>query len=406
MRILIVEEALRDLKAHWFDYIQTITQACQRQGWSVEVACHQQVAPEIQQALPCLPLFRYARYLDNAAQRLPGDRYYGFVLHSWRMLQVLWPLFNQANAKHRAPYEQVFAPTVMLHHLLAWWIVMTFHPHRPRHLTLFFVTNPGVWDADQQRAVLPRSTALLAGLLKLFGRLVYRQRVTLAVETQGAQQEFEALSRLPFTLMPHPVPESGSPNRLDGQPTPLNFACYGFARYEKGSDLFKQAIEQILADPDFSAKFSIQWVDDFTLPDGSLCSLSPEFKAHGQVCVIDRPVMPDTYQALLAQTSCMILPYRNSSYHARVSRVAIEAAYQGIPMIYTQGGWLAETVSKYGAGIAIADESLSELVEAIGQMAQDYERYQQQAKERVAIAKQYFCAENFCKQLLGTLGTP
>lgn len=394
-RLLIVEEALRDLKAHWFEYIKTIDEGARAAGWTVDVACHQAACLSIQQAFSSFPVFRYARYLDNQTNRLPGDRYYGFILHSLRQVKVLWPLLNQ-----QAQYDLAFAPTVMMHHLLAWWLIMTFHPNKPKRLTLFFVTNPGIWNTQSQTATLPKSSALMGRLLKLFRRQVEQDKVTLAVETKGAQQEFGTLTQLPFTLMPHPVPNSVIASDLQRLIEPLNFACYGFARYEKGSDLLKAAIAQVLAErTDFPTKFSVQWVEAFSLPDGSLCQID-DLKEYAKVTIIDKPVMPAAYQQLLAKTSCMILPYRNSSYYARVSRVAIEAAYQGIPVIYTRGGWLEDTITEYGAGIGIADQSVEELVRAIEEMAMNYSRYQQEAIANAAKAKRYFSAKSFCNQLL------
>lgn len=393
-RLLIIEEALRDLKAHWFEYIKTIAEESQQKGWFVEVACHQNAASKIQQTFSSLPIFRYARYLDNKNNRLPGDRYYGFILHSIRSLKVLWPLLKQ-----QPQYDAIFLPTVLMHHLLAWWCIMTFHSNRPRHLTLFFVTNPGVWKKQTNSAVLTKSSMLTGQLLKLFTGKVKQQIVTLAVETQVAKQEFEALTQLPFSLFPHPV--SAYSTSITSTQSPLNFACYGFARYEKGSDLLQLAIEKLLKEhPEVTAKFSIQWLDSFTLPNGSTCEIRNLLKSHPNVRIVDRAMMPEEYQRLLQQTSCMILPYRNSSYYARVSRVAIEAAYQGIPMIYTRGGWLEEAVSNYGSGIGIQDESLEDLVEAIITMATTYDSYRQKAIKNSAVAKQYFSADTFCKQLL------
>ncbi|MEL7355044.1 MAG: glycosyltransferase [Cyanobacteria bacterium J06560_6] len=359
------------------------------------MACHQDAAPEIRQTLSSFPIFRYARYLDNKTNRLPGDRYYGFISHSIRQLKALWPLLNQ-----QTQYDLVFSPTVMLHHLLAWWVLMTFHPKKPRHLTLFFVTNPGIWNPQSKTATFPKSAFLLGSLLKLFRRQVEQGKVTLAVETGGAQQEFEALAHMPFTLMPHPVPNSATNSVIFASTQPLNFACYGFARYEKGSDLLKSAIKVVLAkQPDFSSNFSLQWIDPFMLPNGSSCHIN-DLQLHPKVTVIDRPLMPIAYQQLLDQTSCMILPYRNSSYYARVSRVAIESAYRGIPIIYTKGGWLEEVVLEFGVGIGIKDESVENLVEAINQMNINYSSFRQQAMEKRTQAQQYFSSQNFCQQLL------
>ena len=423
-KILVVEESLRDLKAHWFEYIKTIGLAAEQQAWEVDVACHKNAVAEISQTFrSSFPIFRHARYLDNNAL-LPGDRYYGFILHSWRCLRVLWPLLSK-----QPRYDEIFAPTVLVHHLLAWWILMTIHPKKPRHLTLFFVTNPGAWDASNQRGIIAPgfSTKLQGQLLNMFGQLVEKGKVCLAVETQGAQQEFESLAHLPFRLMPHPVfsladrrgeksiassVSSHIPSFcIDSLPSPecstlLKFACYGFARYEKGSDLLKAAIEELLEqDIEISRKedkssitFCVQWVDPFLMPDGSECS-AQSLTRHSEVQLIERPLASEEYQLALSQTSCMLLPYRNSSYHARLSRIAIESVTLGIPIIYTKGGWLQEIVEAFGAGIGIRDESVEDLVDAIVQMKIDYKCLRQKAMVNRKEAQQYFSGETFCQQL-------
>lgn len=162
----------------------------------------------------------------------------------------------------------------------------------------------------------------------------------------------------------------------------------------------KTALEQLLkAQPDLNAQFRIQWTDPFGMPDGSLCEPGLFLTNHPQVSIIDRPLLTEDYQSLLYTTHCMTLPYRNSSYHARVSRVAFEAVCLGIPLIYTQGGWLEETVVEFGAGIGIEDENKDELMAAIKTMLSEYATYYTSALTKQERAKQYFSGENFCQIL-------
>ena len=393
--LLIVEEALKNLEGHWFEYIKTISQYAKSQGDQVDVACHYNATPEVQRDLNTFNIFRYARYLDG--NNSPGDRYYGFVLHSWRSLLALWPLLSQ-----QPRYDKALAPTVLVHHLLAWWIIMRLHPKAPQQLTLFFLTSPGVWNPDTRQSVVPFSihTKIQSWLLQRFERLVKTGRVRLAVDTRGNQREFELISNLPVTLMTHPVPALEIATDKPSLKKTLNFACYGFARYEKGSDLFKSAIEEILIkQPSFAGRFIIQWIDPFDLPTGAQCS-AKTLQAYSQVDVIDRPLESDGYQQQLRTVDCMVLPYRNSAYYARVSRTAVESAYLGIPMIYTRGGWLEDTVEAFGAGIGIQDESASELVNAIEKMTAEYDAYRQAALNSVKKAKRYFSVAYFYQQLL------
>lgn len=400
-RLLIVEEALRDLKAHWFQYIQTICKGVEADGWKVDVACNKQADPEILKTFSSFPIFRHARYLDNSKGRLPGERFFGFILHSIRVLMDLWPLL-----KKRERYNHIFVPTVLVHHLLAWYAIMLLHPNKPEKLTLFFVTNPGVWDSSKGKAFLPKSTILLKRLLKLFTSQVKSRKVELAVETEGAKKEFEVLSGLPVTLLPHPVPFSGKhkqERQIQSEQTRVNqvaFSCLGFARHEKGSDLLKAAIESLVGNKDFNGHFFVQWTDSFKMPDGSLCDPGPVISTHPKVTIIDRPVHSDEYYELLLKTDCMVLPYRNSSYHARVSRIAIEAVCLGIPVIYTKGGWLQETIESFGSGIGIEDESIDSLKKAIILMDNEFENYSANAVKIAEKAIEYYAPENFCRLLL------
>lgn len=398
--LLIVEESLRDLKAHWFEYIQTIVDTANEQNVEVEVACHKDVDIEISQILPTIPVFSYARYLDNNKKKLLGERYYSFILHSFRCIKVLWPLFNSKDS-----YDYVFAPTVLVHHLLAWWIILKFHPRKPQHLTLFFVTNPGVWNSETKTSFFPKQTQIQKKLLQGFSPFVAENKITLAVETLGAKKEFEALTGLPFSLMPHPVPEfenlTTSQNSEDVSQRQLCFACYGFARYEKGSDLLALSIEKLLNKlPSFPVNFRIQWTDPFLMPDSTLCQPSEYLLNNSQITIIDKPLNREEYQQLLKSTDCMILPYRNSSYYARLSRIAIESICLGIPIIYTKGGWLEEVVLKFGSGIPIEDENIDELTQAIQDLFENYQQYRKNALKNTLKAKKYFSGQNFCSQLL------
>lgn len=390
-RILIVEESLRDLKAHWFSYIKTISDGFTEKSYNVDVATNVNVAHEIRQTLNVHSIFDYSIYLDNGIKRYPGERYYSFILHSARTLKALWPFF-----KRQSVYDFVFVPTVLVQHLLAWWLIMSFHPRRPKEVMLFFVTNPGVWDNKSMNSFFPKRAYLQKILLKLFRKLVLAGRVRLGVETKKAQQEFELLTGLNFELLPHPVKLERSREKSYGS----YYACFGFARHEKGTDLLKAAIEKLLIDDiHFQNKFLIQWTDTFRMPDGTDCGPGELLISSDKVIVINSALNEVEYNKLLQDTSCMILPYRNSSYYARVSRVAIEAVCLGIPIIYTKNSWLEELVVEYGTGIGIDDENVEQLVNALFEMVEKFSFYKEHALNKAEKARTYFSPEFFTKLL-------
>ncbi|WP_053976070.1 glycosyltransferase [Mangrovimonas xylaniphaga] len=391
-KLLIVEESLRDRKAHWFEYIKHITAAASSLGWKTKVACHGDVEDVIKQDLDCLPIFKYARYLDSGNKKLPGEHYYGFILHSIRVFKAMKPIVKQNQ------FDYVFCPTVTVHHLLAWYVLLKLYPQNIQKLCLFFVTNPGVWDAHTQTVVYPKSSKIFGRILEKFGSYVEAGKVVLGVETLGAKTEFEHISGVNFALFPHPVPFALEQDQQKGNA--IHLACYGFARYEKGSDILQEAITHLLETGVENVHFTIQWTDGFDSPDGTKCEVNSILKQSSQVTIIDKAMNSDEYQSWLKRTDGMLLPYRNSSYYARVSRVAIEATNMGIPCVYTKGGWLEDTISEYGSGVGIDDESVEALVKGIKEIIGNFKDYKTISLQNKTRSIAYFQPYNFCKQLL------
>ena len=78
----------------------------------------------------------------------------------------------------------------------------------------------------------------------------------------------------------------------------------------------------------------------------------------------------------------MVLPYRRSSYFARISGVAVEAVTGAIPVIATADTWISELVASDGAGIAVPDGDAAALAVAMSELARDYPRYRALATAR------------------------
>jgi glycosyltransferase involved in cell wall biosynthesis len=187
-------------------------------------------------------------------------------------------------------------------------------------------------------------------------------RTVFAVETGRAREEFKELAGIDVGVWPHPVAiESGRTSAAAKRP--VVFGSLGFARHEKGSDVIARSLELVLADARFDdCRFVIQWGTNFLMPDGSTAVLPDHIRANSRVRVIDDPLDEPTYLDEIHALSALLLPYRKSSYYGRLSRISIEAAGAGIPMIATPGTHLEEVIREQGAGVVIADESPEALV--------------------------------------------
>lgn len=406
-RILIVEEALQSMKGHWFEYIKTIAVACRAAGDEVSIIAHQRADPKIIEALlahPLLPHSAWDRSLDSPN---PLKRYLSVFRHNWRLYRSV-DLILALEPK----VDCVLAPTILIHHLLAWTLLARRYRNKKyKRLVLLFVNGQRTYHGPGQALSFPRNpkTALFRFLLRRLKTLVDSGDVVLAAETEGMANEYVSFSGVPFQCLPHPVrfESSGDPcaqPRLQPESDCITFGCFGFARYEKGSDLLQEAILLIRQQaPGIRIRFLIQWLDDFRTPDGSLVTRHPTLLKDPSVEYITRPLTGKEYHQLLARTDAMVLPYRAASYYARVSRVAIEAASMGIPLVYTRQTWMEELVSAFGAGEGFRDQDIGDLVGAILKMAREIETFSCRARNRRELVLQNYCPENFRAWLLGDL---
>jgi glycosyltransferase involved in cell wall biosynthesis len=393
-KLLIVEESLIDLNGHFYDYIYTIREEVIRQNWAVEVAAHKNVIELIKQSIGAVPVFERARFADQH-KRARGDKYFSLITHNWSLVRDLWSLLKTNS------FDLSFVPTVLPHHLLAWWLIMKFHPNRPKKLVLLFLNTPAVWNADRKTSVLPRRAKFTAILVRLFKKFQNEKTVYLGAQTKSARREMEELTGLPFELFPQPVNcFQLNPPTAAGEGS-ITYGFFGFTRYEKGPDIFIQALRRLVRNGlEPNIKFIIQWTSAFLLPDGTVFDLEEELADHPNVQLIRRPLDPAEYYDLLSSTDCVILPYRNASYYSRDSRITIEAIASGRPVLFTKGGWIDETVSAFGAGIGIEDENVEQLFSGIIEMNIKIEFYKREADNKSRLARKYFSPNFFTESLL------
>jgi glycosyltransferase involved in cell wall biosynthesis len=388
-----------------------------------------------------------------------------------------------------SPPDWIFVPTVLMHHLLGWWMLLkTGSVPRKSRLLLFFPNLPirldetgrAFWNAGP-------TTKLMAWLFGQLRKEVESGRAVLGVETHAMRRALESLIGIKVVYLPHPVefhaeawrrrgkeilttedtesteveagpcldkascasesgslasgladsPVSESLNRSASGPasshatsyplpatsaSPIVFGCYGAARWEKGSDVFQEAIKLILKndvarekwrvasledEPQLVTRdpllvtaagrplrFAIQWVEDFRDDEGNLVSIDPWLREHPQVEVIGRYFEGDEYDRRLAETDVMVLPYR-SPYRLRVSRVVIEAMLLGMPVIATKGTTLFQQAEELGEVVGCEDGSEESLAEAILEVAASFGRLQEDARLKAKTAAESFSVRYF-----------
>ena len=107
--------------------------------------------------------------------------------------------------------DWIFVPTVLVHHLLGWWLLLRAGsvPGDSRVL-LFFPNLPiRLDDQGQPHWTGGPTTKLIAWLFENLRGEVENGKVVLGVETHAMRRALEGLIRMPVVYLPHPVEAQG-----------------------------------------------------------------------------------------------------------------------------------------------------------------------------------------------------
>lgn len=389
MRWLIVEDALRDRKGHWFEYLSTFTRELKALGDDVTILADRAAEPFLREQLPVLPVLPdsiWHRMGDGAG---PLRRYLRVPVHAWNTFRAVRKFLRGGGN-----FDLIFVPTVLVHHLLGWtWLIKRGLKNSDCRVLLFFPNTPVyLEESTGEPKWQPAPTA------KLFNRLIRSLReevsdgrVILGAETHPMCAALTKLTGVKFTYLPHPVAPLGEiPNAECKTPNAkLVFGSYGSARHEKGPDTLVAAVEEYCRRfPETQAHFVLQSVDG----DKQLWA---RLENNPRVRLIPGYFGDGGYARQLRATDVLLLPYRRSSYGLRVSRVVIEAMGEGIPVVTTRRTTLEDQAKEFGAAIFCEDGQAESLVAAIGEAEKNFAGLQEVARQKKAAAAAHFSVRKF-----------
>lgn len=432
MRWWIVEDALRDRKGHWLEYLQTFQRGLMAEGDEARFFASNECSPDVAalfNAEAVLPPSIWARMGDNAPK---WRRLFRIPAHGLATYRAISKLLADCPAPHapgsalpagRAMPDLIFVPTVLVHHLVGWIPLIKGKLHKlPCRVLLFFPNAPVDLREDGTAYLPPDPSAKLFRIcIRSLAKEVASGKVILGAETRPMVKALSEATGVPFTYLPHPVelstehsPDTGDSVGRLGDPSPqtpvhatssnpILFGCYGAARHEKGSDILQVAIRLVLErDPEIPARFAFQWLGDFRDAQGKLVKLDPWLKAHPKVEVIERYFEEGGYARQLAATDVMVLPYRDA-YRLRVSRVVIEAMNLGIPAVATRETTLWLQLSEFGVGRGCDDGNAESLATAIRGATKEFTHLAAEARGKAGQSEEHFSVKNFRKTLFSNL---
>jgi glycosyltransferase involved in cell wall biosynthesis len=406
MRLLIIEEQLRDERSHHLQYLRTIRNAALESGVDVVVAANADFTEPKNFAFSAEPVLSDLSRLANSAA---GSRW---QRHGMLARNIL----ANAGAVRRlvlrlGPFDSVFCmtawwPQLAMLLLAKWGMIGKLPP-----IGLLFVNYPKMGKRVNAQFQLVRM------LVRLLGK-----NVTLFAETKYARQAWEEFLGRPVHYVVHPVEAARSPEenaekrkaemlkRLDADPSTLDtssparrvvFGFYGFARHEQGVDVLMRALEILKDQGELNAEFRIVWPNAFQMPDRSWINRDMFGHLRPNVRFYGNPLSPADYFRELSETDWLILPYRVGSYEGRCSRISIEACVMGIPVIYSKGTDLEEVVRSHGEGIGVPEEDADALANAIRLALQENRAFKKKAVVKQVHAQAIFSGRYFLEAILG-----
>ena len=402
-RLLVIEEALKDFVGHWYEYVRAVAEIARADGAEVTVVGHTRASEALRRELGVRPVLPRSPW-DGDYRKTSGFwRKLGIPRHTWLMF---WRL--RAVLRSEAPFDCTFVPTVFIFHVWALRLLYGLYPHRLGRLVLLIRNNVAGYQPDSTTPQFGRVARFLAWGIRSFSGHVAAGRVVFATDSARLAEEYWRLTGIAFSVFPSPriaAPPAARGNRK--RAGPVLFACLGPARFEKGIDVLQEAIALYLADAaNPPARFLIQWPLPIKTAAGEPYEPDPVLVASGQVEYLTEPLDSADYDARLASIDCMVLPYRRSSYYARISGVAVEAVTAGIPVISTADTWTSDLVETSGAGLSVADRDAAGLARAMAELARDYPAFRAAAAARAEAAAAAHSGAAFLERLWGETVAP
>ena len=178
-----------------------------------------------------------------------------------------------------------------------------------------------------------------------------RRRTWLGCITPGMRELYIAAGADPngVLVVPNPAVQS-TPSEAAiplGQRR-LRLSYPGNGRREKGFDFFASAVPKLLTEFDVAAQCYQRGDEPASVAEAA--RMLHEIDSP-RLDLVGGSLSRDDYEALVADSMAVVLPYRPDAYaQGRISAVLPEAWAAGVPVIVSDGWWGADLVRTHGGG--------------------------------------------------------
>ena len=397
-RLLIVEEALKDRRGHWYEYNRAIIAEARRRDVDTTILTHSALQEELRQEMQATPYFPVTNWDGGYNHPSEWRRYLGILRHNFRVVRWMRRHFSS-----HSPYDVVLVPTVVLYHWLAWrWLAYRGAGRHFRKLVLTTRNNAGEFDPATRGYRYGASAKVLKRVVGSFASLVKAGVVELASDSSRLAAQYSELCGVPFVTYPHPRPSDHLPLHQPARDLtrPFVFSALGPPRYEKGSDLILAAIRIARQQrPQVRMRFVLQWTGKVYNPSGKEISPPSELENDSDVVFVRHNLNSVEYQQHLEASDALLVPYRRAQYYARISGVAIEAFQSGVPCICVSDTWIEDSMQAIGSGVAIAEETPLALAAAMLAIVDRRHEFRALADQRIGLARRTHSPRTFMDKL-------
>jgi glycosyltransferase involved in cell wall biosynthesis len=394
MHVLIVEEGLQTLHGHYFQYLRDLAQAGRRLGHQIDILAHRNASDKIVEGIGANRWLTHSVHNRRPAKS-PISRLKAIVGHNCALHSEVLEWCHQSGNR----YDVTIFPSVRIDHL---WAIQRLSEAesdcRLGHLLAIMIDSPGL-RCNDGKYLFPRSSYPLKLLLKWISRRRRGDRLIFAAESEAMAKQFKVFCGIDFLTVPHVTtipPEIIWRGAGESQvPERIRLGVFGFTRYDKGIDVLHDAIKVMPARERALLEFVLQWTGDYSLPCGKIITKDHELLESEGVSYI--PAFEDSheYYEWLQKIDAIILPYRKEFYLDRMSRVAVDAALAGLPVVYPRETWLEGFQANYGAGVPFSAGDSVSLAEGILRFKASFREHSAVAIKNISRTRNDFSGEKF-----------
>ena len=345
-RIFLCDPNLKGVGGHYLPYAEAFGQAAMRLGLDLVIAASRTAI------IPTSPYKIRADFEKDywAEMRCPDgtDPFINIAVQASAFHVTLRRLMAEESI---APTDVMFFPYVNLVEAAGIASLAEQAGETMPRTVLLFRRDVNEQGTDAGVGSRAGRTLLRATLARLRAADPHK-RVRFFTDSDNLTEDYVEATHQFFQTAPIPVDESLRPPVEPAPRTPLTLAYLGDARLEKGYQLLPLVATRIEAQLRAgSVRMLLQ--SNFNTPGGErgLADVRQQLAAFPNISFYDEGLSQTDYLSILREADLVLLPYNSEQYVSRTSGILAEAICAGVPAVVPRQTWLAEQITKAGAGV-------------------------------------------------------